>query len=106
LLAPCLRFLALELFDEFVWICNGYRSERVEFQQVFVAADDAGRLATHRQFEELIVIRITADLDRFIDFDENSFQNQRSQEALPIVFRQVMIEFGAAQNVTQFLQCG
>jgi uncharacterized protein (UPF0332 family) len=32
LLAPCLLFLALELLDEFVRSCNGYRSKRTEFQ--------------------------------------------------------------------------
>ncbi len=76
--------------------------ERMEGEKVRVTGNDVRRLATHSEFEELIVLGITASRYVYIHIDPLSFARQSREKTWNIFLIDVSAELFPAQNFVEF----
>ncbi len=76
--------------------------ERIEREKVRVTGDDVGRVATDREFEELVVLGITASCNLHIHIDPLSFARQSREKNSNIFLVHISPELFSAQNLVEF----
>ena len=76
--------------------------ERMEREKVRIAGDNVGRLAAHRKFEELVVLRITASCYPCMHIDPLSLARQGCQETSNIFLIHIAAEPSSVQNFVEF----
>ncbi len=76
--------------------------ERVEREEVRVAGDNVGRVATDREFEEVVVLGIAASCNLHIHIDPLSFVRQGRQKDANVFFVDVPADLFSAQNFVEF----
>ena len=79
--------------------------ERIEREEVRVAGDDVGRMATHSEFEELVVLRIPASCYLYIHIDPLSLARQSREETSNIFLINISAELVSAQYFVEFGEC-
>jgi hypothetical protein len=72
--------------------------ERIQREQVEVAADYVRSVAAHSEFEELVVLRITAGRDPHIHLDPFGLSSQGGEKASNIFLTYIFNEFFSAKN--------
>jgi hypothetical protein len=72
--------------------------ERIQCEKVRVAADYVSSLAAHREFEELVVLRITAGRDPHIHFDPFGLSSQNGEKPPNIFLVYIFNEFFSAKD--------
>ncbi len=80
--------------------------ERVEREKVRVTGDDVSRMATHSEFEELVVLRITASCYLHIYIDPLSLARQGREKTSNIFLIDIPTEVFSAQNFVEFSEYG
>ncbi len=76
--------------------------KRMEREEVRVTGDDVGRMATDREFEELVVLGITASRNLHIHIDPLSFARQSREKDANVFFSDIPAELFSAQNFVEF----
>ncbi len=74
----------------------------MEREKVRIAGDNVGRLAAHRKFEELVVLRITASCYPRMHIDPLSLARQGCQETSNIFLIHIAAEPSSVQNFVEF----
>jgi hypothetical protein len=72
--------------------------KRIQRQQVGVAADYMRSVATHSEFEELVVLRISAGRDPRIHLDPLGLSSQGGEKTSNIFLIYISNEFFSAKN--------
>ncbi len=75
--------------------------ERIQRTKVSVARNSVCRVAAHSKFEELIVLRITANRDSYINLNPLSLARQSRQKAPNIFLIYVAKELFPAQDLIE-----
>ncbi len=76
--------------------------ERIEREKVRVTRDDVGRTATDTEFEELVVLGITASRYLHIHIDPLRFARQSREKNSNIFLINIPAELFSAQNFVEF----
>lgn len=79
--------------------------ERIEREKIRVARDDVRRAPAHREFEELVVLRITANCKSYINLNPLSLARQSRQKAPNIFLVYIAKKLFPAQNFIEFGEC-
>ncbi len=74
----------------------------MQHEQVFIPTDNAGRLSTQRQFQKLVICRVSANSDAMSHFDKSCLSHKRSNEFYPFVLGHVLFEAFALQHIIKF----
>ena len=78
------------------------RPEKIEGQQIQVACDDVSRVATHSDFEKLVILRIAAICYLLFRVDPFSFVCQNREKESNIFLLNISAELLPAQNIVEF----
>ncbi len=76
----------------------------MKVKEVGIARDNEAGFAVDGKFEEFVVAGIAARMDRVNDWDHLSDAAEETQKILAFFNGNVGIEFGARENVGQFLK--
>ena len=76
--------------------------EGIERKKVSVAGDDVGRTATYSEFEELVVLRISASCYLYIHIDPLSLARQSREKTSNISLINISAELVSAQYFVEF----
>ncbi len=76
--------------------------EGIEHEKVRVTGDDVGRTATDREFQELVVLGITANCNLHIPIDPLSFARPSRQKDANVLSVDIRAELFSAQNFVEF----
>jgi hypothetical protein len=76
--------------------------ERIQREKVRVACDDVCSLATHRQFEELVVLCISASSYLYIHINSLSLARQSYEKQSNIFLIHISVEPFSTQDFIQF----
>jgi hypothetical protein len=77
-------------------------AEHAKLKQIIITTDEAIRLATHGQFQKLVIPMIAADVDLPTNFDQKRFLPERGEQSLALIPQQVTVKFLSAQDLAQF----
>jgi hypothetical protein len=75
--------------------------EGIEREKVRVTAHDTGRVATHSEFEQLVVLRITASSHPDIHIDPLRFAREGRQKVANVFLIDIRAELRSAQNIAE-----
>ncbi len=78
----------------------------MKVKEVGIARDNEASFAVDGKFKEFVVPRIAARMDHVNDWDHLGDVAEETQKILPFFNGNVGIEFGARENVGQFLKSG
>jgi hypothetical protein len=76
--------------------------ERVKHQKIVVASDDVGSMAAHREFEELVVPRVTTHCYSGVDFNPFCLACYGREQSSDIILVYVSTESLPAQDFREF----
>ena len=76
----------------------------MEHEEIWIAGDKIRGGSIGRDFEELIVFWVTAQLNRFCDIDCGRRSRVLVEELIPLFYGEVFIELLAVQHVAQFVK--
>jgi len=68
-------------------------------KQVSITGDKRVGVTADRQFEEFIILRVTAHLERCLHFDQCRFAHVGREKLLPLLFGYVFGKSMSAENV-------
>src|SRR5688572_10102202 len=90
---------------EVMWGQDGNATKRMQDEQVIVTADNMGSLATDRQLQELVVLRVTTISHHGGHVYQLCLPHQCRQKFHAFFFLQVLVEARTAEHVIPFCYC-
>lgn len=81
-------------------------SKGVEDEEIRVARNQVCRIATDREFEEFVVLRIATGRDLYNHLDPLSLARERRQKIPDILLLQIATEGFSVKDIVEFRQYG